>query len=193
MLSAGRDVYGTDLVLYSRGNQSYDTNNRVIPGTKIAGLPDQGAAITVTAGLKGKQPSYEAFMAAYLDPANVASMPDYLKTTLPDGTLVPLYLTDAFETRKSGTVKTMRNGLVSFIEQMTGEKLSPLDAWVRFKALPQFTQERFLRQVYMQELREAGSDQKSSPAKTVSHAMTAITVAMRRSKSCSPARTGRAT
>ncbi len=159
VLAAGRDVYGTDLVLYSRGNQSYDINNRVIPGTKIAGLPDQGAAITVMAGLKGKQPSYDAFMAAYLDPANVGSMPDYLKTTLSDGTLVPLYLTDAFETRNSGNVKTVRNGLVSFVEEMTGEKLSPLDAWARFKALPQFTQERFLRQIYMQELREAGSDQ----------------------------------
>ncbi|MDE5457055.1 filamentous hemagglutinin N-terminal domain-containing protein [Bradyrhizobium sp. CSA112] len=161
VLSAGRDVYGTDLVIYSRGNQSYDANNRVIPGTRIAGLPDQGASITVMAGLKGKQPSYEAFMTAYLDPANVAAMPDYLKTTLPDGTVVPLYLTDAFETRKSGNVKSMRNGLVSFVEEMTGEKLSPLDAWTRFKTLPQFTQERFLRQVYMQELREAGSDQKS--------------------------------
>jgi hypothetical protein len=100
-------------------------------------------------------------MAAYLDPANVAAMPDYLKTTLPDGTVVPLYLTDASETRKSGAVKTVRNGLVSFVEEITGEKLSPLGAWTRFQALPQFTQERFLRQVYMQELREAGADQKT--------------------------------
>ncbi|WP_441276644.1 filamentous hemagglutinin family protein [Tardiphaga sp. 172_B4_N1_3] len=161
VLSAGRDVYGTDLALYSRGNQGYDTNNRVIPGTKVAGLPDEGAAITVMAGLNGKQPSYAAFMAAYLDPANVAAMPDYLKTTLPDGTVVPLYLTDASETRKSGTVKTVRNGLASFVEEITGEKLTPLGAWTRFRTLPQFTQERFLRQVYMQELREAGSDQKS--------------------------------
>ncbi|WKA26114.1 filamentous haemagglutinin family protein [Bradyrhizobium roseum] len=159
VLSAGRDVYGTDFSLYSRGNQGYDTNNRVLPETKIAGLPDQGAAISVMAGLKGKQPSYAAFMAAYLDPANVAAMPDYLKTTLPDGTVVPLYLTDAFETRKSGNVKTVRNGVVSFVEEMTGEKLSPLEAWARFKTLPQLTQERFLRQVYLQELREGGADQ----------------------------------
>ena len=48
------------------------------------------------AGLKGKQPSYDAFMAAYLDPANVGSMPDYLKTTF-DGLVLPLYLSDAFE------------------------------------------------------------------------------------------------
>ncbi|WP_441240899.1 filamentous haemagglutinin family protein [Tardiphaga sp. 768_D3_N2_1] len=161
VLSAGRDVYGTDLALYSRGNKGYGTNNRVIPGTRIAGLPDEGAAITVMAGLNGKQPSYAAFMAAYLDPANVAAMPDYLKTTLADGTVVPLYLTDAAETRKSGSVKTVRDGLVSFVEKITGEKLTPLDAWTRFQALPQFTQQRFLRQVYMQELREAGADQKT--------------------------------
>lgn len=159
VLSAGRDVYGTNLTLYSRGNRRYDANNRVMPLTEIMGLPDEGAAVTVMAGLKGKQPSYEAFLAAYLDPATVAAMPDYLKTTLSDGTVVPLYLTDAFEIRKSGTVKTARIGLVSFIEEMTGEKLSPLDAWTRFKTLPRFTQERFLRQVYMQELRAAGSNQ----------------------------------
>lgn len=161
VLSAGRDVYGTELALYSRGNQNYDTNNRVLPETRIAGLPDQGASISVLAGLKGKQPSYAAFAAAYLDPANVAAMPDYLKTTLADGTVIPIYLTDASETRKSGAVKTVRNGLVSFVEEITGEKLSPLGAWTRFRTLPQFTQERFLRQVYIQELREAGSDQKT--------------------------------
>jgi filamentous hemagglutinin-like outer membrane protein len=160
VLTAGRDVYGADLRLYSAGSRSYDDEtNRPLDNSKILGLPDQGAAITVMAGLRGKQPSYEAFMAAYLDPANVASMPEYLKTTLPGGAVVPLYLTDAFETRKSGSVKMIRNGLASFVEDMTGEKLSPLDAWTRFKTLPQFTQERFLRQVYLQELREAGSDQ----------------------------------
>ena len=111
------------------------------------------------AGLKGKQPSYDAFLAAYLDPANVAAMPDYLKTTLPDGTVLPLYLTDAFETRPSGTVKVVRLASSSFMKEVTGAKLSPLDAWARFQALPQVTQERFVRQVYLQELREAGTDQ----------------------------------
>ena len=53
----------------------------------------------------------------------------------------------------------MRNGLVSFIDEITGEKLSPLDAWAQFQTLPHLAQERFMRQVYMQELREAGIDQ----------------------------------
>lgn len=164
LLSAGRDVYSTDLALLSLGNQNYDSSNRVLPETRIAGLPDQGAAITVMAGLKGKQPSYAAFAAAYLDPANVAAMPDYLKTTLADGTVVPIYLTDAVATRKSGTVKTIRDGLSSFVEEITGEKLTPLDAWARFRTLPHLAQERFLRQVYIQELGEAGKDQKTPGA-----------------------------
>ncbi|WP_324614995.1 filamentous haemagglutinin family protein [Hyphomicrobium album] len=159
VLSAGRDVYGTEMTLFSRGNRSYNASNRPIPGSEIIGLPEQGATITVMAGLNGKQPSYDAFVAAYLDPAKVSAMPDYLKTTLPDGTIVPLYLIDAFEPREKGGQHLTRNGLVSFVKDMTGETLAPLDAWARFQTLPQFTQERFLRQVYMQELREAGIDQ----------------------------------
>jgi Filamentous haemagglutinin family outer membrane protein len=110
------------------------------------------------AGLKGKQPSYDAFLAAYLNPANVANMPNYLKTQLPDGTVVPLYLTDAFEQRPTGPHK-IRTGIASFIEDVTGEKLSPLDAWNRFQSLPMLVRERFVRQAYMQELRAAGDDQ----------------------------------
>lgn len=158
VVSAGRDVYGTTLQLYSTGNRKYDANNRPIPFTEILGLSDQSAAITVMAGLKGKQPSYDAFAATYLDPASVAAMPDHLKTSV-NGQLLPLYLTDAFETRKSGTIKKTRTGLVSFNEDMTGETLSPLEAWARFETLPQMARERFVRQVYMQELREAGIDQ----------------------------------
>ena len=159
VLSAGRDVYGKTLELYSTGNRRYDReSNRPINLTEVVGLPSQGAAITVMAGLKGKQPSYDPFVEAYLDPANVAAMPDYLKTTV-DGKVVPIYLTDAFETRKSGSVHKTRTGLVSFIAEVTGEKLSPLDAWAKFQTLPQVTRERFVRQAYMQELRESGIDQ----------------------------------
>ena len=62
MLSAGRDVYGTTLQLFSAGNRKYDTKtNRPIEFTEVMGLPSQGAAITVMAGLNGKQPSYDAF------------------------------------------------------------------------------------------------------------------------------------
>ncbi|WP_082646490.1 filamentous haemagglutinin family protein [Bradyrhizobium valentinum] len=223
-VSAGRDVYAPELHIMTVGNRAYDKNNRPVDFSQIYGLPDQGASITVTAGLKGKQPSYEAFMAAYLDPANVASMPDYLGLTpveavLPDPTtlkpgvkmssligdsVVPLYLANEYRLVKggydeakliafvasqtgrtlpadqalvayrglpaekqqaflfaSGTWKMTRTGMASFVADVTGETLSPLDAWTRFKTLPQFTQERFLRQVHMQELREAGIDQKS--------------------------------
>ncbi|TWT03885.1 filamentous haemagglutinin family protein [Reyranella sp. CPCC 100927] len=159
VISAGRDVYATGFSIYSRGNQSYDDNNRRIPQTQIKGLPTDGASITVLAGLNGQQPRYHAFAAAYLDPANVNAMPDYLTITGSDGKRLPIYLTDEAEERKNGNTHIVRHGLVSFVREITGETLSPLDAWARFGMLPRLTQERFLRQVYMQELRAAGRDQ----------------------------------
>ncbi|WP_027578949.1 filamentous haemagglutinin family protein [Bradyrhizobium sp. Ai1a-2] len=222
VVSAGRDVYAPELQIFSPGNQQYESNNRAKLGTQILGLPEQGAAITVMAGLKGKLPSYDAFMAAYLDPANIGSMPGYLDLTpgeavLPDPTAlkpgvtmntvignsaVPLYLANEYRLVKggydegklisfvasetgrtltadkaleaykqlpaekqqaflfaSGTWKMTRGGVVGFVADVTGEKLSPLDAWARFQTLPQLTRERFVRQIYMQGLREAGTDQ----------------------------------
>ncbi|UPJ52707.1 filamentous hemagglutinin family protein [Bradyrhizobium sp. 200] len=158
-VSAGRDVYAPELHIMTVGNRAYDTNNRPVNFSQIFGLPDESAAITVMAGLKGNQPSYDAFLAAYLDPSNVAAMPDYLKTTLADGTIVPIYFTDAYELRKSGQSHKIRSGLVSFVKDVTGETLTLQDAWARFQSLPMLTRERFARQVYMQELREAGKDQ----------------------------------
>jgi filamentous hemagglutinin len=81
------------------------------------GLSSQGAAITVMAGRKGKQPTHDAFVDAYLHPANVAAMPDYLKTRV-DGKVVPIYLTDEFETGKGGNLHKTRVGLVSFIAEL---------------------------------------------------------------------------
>lgn len=160
LLTAGRDVYGQDFYIYSTGNRFYDANNRpraldLYPD--LAGLPSTGASIEIIAGLNGKQPDYDAFAAAYLDPAAVTLMPDYLKNTV-GGRMVPLYLTDAYDDDRDG--KQLRFGLVSFVESITGEsRLTPNDAWDKFQTLPQLVRERFLRQVYMQELRAAGRDQ----------------------------------
>ena len=158
VLSAVRDVYGSDLRLYGTGNRRYDDNNRPVADTEVRGLPSGSAAISVLAGLRGRQPAYDAFMAAYLDPANIAAMPLYLRTTAASQEL-PLHFTDAFEPQAKGGSHRTRMGLVSFVREMTGETLAPLDAWERFKTLPPFTQQRFLRQVYMQELQDAGEDQ----------------------------------
>ncbi|TAI64597.1 hypothetical protein CWO89_17955, partial [Bradyrhizobium sp. Leo170] len=156
-LAAGRDVYGADFRIESRGNSEYDGSNRAVETTEVLGLPRDGAAISVMAGLNGKQASYDALAAAYLDPANVASMPDYLKTTV-DGVVLPIYLTDAVGDR-GGVKRTVRDGLVSFVREITGETLAPYAAWARFQAMPALTRQRFLRQVYMQELKAAGDDQ----------------------------------
>ncbi|WP_441242473.1 filamentous haemagglutinin family protein [Tardiphaga sp. 768_D3_N2_1] len=157
VLTAGRDVYGADFSIVTLGNTSYDGSNRPVATGEILGLPRDGAAISVLAGMKGKQASYAALMAAYLDPANVAAMPGYLKAKYQDEVL-PAYWADLYEMRK-GEPHLVRIGLIHFVYDITGAMLSPHDAWTAFQALPSLTQQRFLRQVYMQELRAAGSDQ----------------------------------
>ncbi|RZL66176.1 MAG: filamentous hemagglutinin N-terminal domain-containing protein [Variovorax sp.] len=158
LLAAGRDVYADDMQVKTLGNQLFDGANRAQPNTKVRGLPDQGASITVMAGMNHAA-SYDAFASAYLDPEKVAAMPDYLKTRAADGSLVPIYLTDLAESRKNGQEKTVRRGLVSYMKDMTGETLDPQAAWVRFQTLQPLARQQFLRQVYLLELREAGRDQ----------------------------------
>ncbi len=159
VLAAGRDVYADNLTVETVGNRQFDpATNRPIPGTDVNGLPATGAAITVMAGLD-KAPGYDAFAAAYLDPANVAAMPDYLKAAGDGGAVLPVYLTDGIEVRPGGEEKVVRRGLVSYMRDMTGQTLAPLDAWKRFQDLPRLAREQFLRQVYLLELREAGRDQ----------------------------------
>ncbi|MEZ2298462.1 filamentous haemagglutinin family protein [Variovorax sp. RCC_210] len=158
VLAAGRDLYADNLQVQTLGNQRYDKNNRAQPETQVKGLPTQGATITAMAGLNGAV-GYDAFATAYLDPAKVSAMPEYLKTRGADGSVLPLYLTDQTEVRPGGQEKVVRRGLVSYMQDMTGEKLAPLDAWARFKQLPQLAQQQFVRQVYLLELRDAGRDQ----------------------------------
>ena len=154
LVTAGRDIYADELRITSTGNRTYTTGSGV--ETAVKGLSPYGASIELLAGLHGQQPDYSAVVATYLDPSSIGSMPAYRTTTV-NGQTIPLYLTDAYETR-DGIVKQTRSGLVSFIKDVTGQALSPLDAWAAYQALPVLTQQRFLRQVYMQELREAGRD-----------------------------------
>jgi filamentous hemagglutinin len=154
LLSAGRDVYGVAPGIQSTG---------IAANQVVVGQSTEGASISILAGLKGKQPAYDALIAAYLDPANAASMPDYLKTNV-DGTVLPIYLLSSQETRKSGNIHVLREGVVGFVTRVTGQVLSPLDAWAEFKTLPALTQQRFLREVYIEELREAGNDQNTPNA-----------------------------
>ncbi|MEI2418009.1 filamentous hemagglutinin family protein [Orrella sp. JC864] len=157
MLSAGRDVYAGSLGVTTLGNQRYDDNNRPVPLSQVLGLPEQGAAITVMAGMN-RAPAYEAFADAYLNPQRVASMPGYLTQPV-QGDVLPVYLTDAVQGRPDGQDKTVRRGLVSYVAQVTGQELAPLQAWERFKQLPEPARQQFLRRVFLQELRDAGRDQ----------------------------------
>ncbi|MDC7986977.1 filamentous hemagglutinin family protein [Rhodoplanes sp. TEM] len=158
LLSAGREIYAPVLPIYSTGNRAFDyTTNTPILNSEIKGLPARGASVTLMAGINAAV-GYDAFAAAYLDPTNVSSMASWLTTTV-NGVVVPLYLTDAYETSVGGATHRSRQGLVSFVEEVTGETLSPLDAWARFQTLPALTRQQFIRSVYFQELRAAGRDQ----------------------------------
>ena len=157
LLTAGRDIHAASQVIISQGNESYNTNGP-IKDSPIKGLSEAGASIDMIAGLNGRQPDYAAVSKAYLDPSMVSTMPNYLTTTV-DGRVMPLYLVNDTKALADGTTKLTRVGLVSFIKQTTGETLPPLQAWEKFQSLPALTQQRFLRQIYMQELRMAGRDQ----------------------------------
>lgn len=154
LLSAGRDVYGSAPSIQSTGLAV----NQVVPGQST-----EGASISILAGLKGKQPDYDAFVATYLDPANVAAMPDYLKVNY-QGTVLPIYLLSEVEFRKNGVVHRLHEGVGRFVFRVTGQKLSPLEAWATFKTLPALTQQRFLREIYLDELRDAGNNQNTPDA-----------------------------
>lgn len=158
LLTAGRDIYADTMGVVSTGNLTFLRSTSPAP-VAIKGLSAAGASIELMAGLRGQQPDYAAVAAAYLDPANVGSMPSYLTVAI-NGELRPLYMTELLGVRDGAIVKQLRFGLISFIYDTTGQLLlgSPAELWAAYQALPVLTQQRFLRQVYMQELRAAGRD-----------------------------------
>lgn len=200
LLLAGRDIQGNNLSLYTNANRYWDYVSATPLGEEsnvIKALPAEGAGITLMAGMN-KAASYDAFERAYLNPANVAAMPDYLKTTLADGTVAPLYLSDGVENR-GDLAKLARRGLVSFVEGMLGAdkvasltgtadgKLSPQQAWEQYRQLPPLVREQFLRQVFVYELREGGRDQNGAMGRTV-RSTAATAAAPRPSTRCSAVR-----
>ncbi|WPO40327.1 filamentous haemagglutinin family protein [Tardiphaga sp. 42S5] len=162
LLTAGRDIHAASQVIISQGNESYNASGPV-KDAQVKGLSEAGASIDMIAGLNGRQPDYAAVSKTYLDPSMVSTMPNYLTTTV-DGRILPLYLVNETNALADGRGKLTRTGLVAFIKQTTGETLSPLQAWETFQSLPALTQQRFLRQIYMQELRMAGRDQNERDA-----------------------------
>ncbi|WP_454621111.1 filamentous haemagglutinin family protein [Bradyrhizobium cenepequi] len=60
-----------------------------------------------------------------------------------------------------GNWKATRYGLDSFVADVTGRRPSPGTAWTEFSNLPELTRQRFLRDIYVLELRNAGDDQET--------------------------------
>ena len=160
-LAAGRDVYGKAFEIYSRGNyDGYSGSNRADEMSEVKGLSRAGAAISVMAGLKGKQPSYAAMASTYLNPSLIGDMKAFLilnpdKAGLPDATklkpgdrmtsliegAVPLYLTDEFVLLDGGADPTK---MVAYVARVTGRTLSADEAAAVFRTLTPEKQQQYL-------------------------------------------------
>jgi filamentous hemagglutinin family protein len=82
LAEAGRDVFlGRGGGIETVGNGEKGNGPGIPPTYSNPALPRQGADLLVLAGT-ADDPRYSAFVAAYLDPANLAAMPDYLKVNV---------------------------------------------------------------------------------------------------------------
>jgi filamentous hemagglutinin len=74
------------------------------------------------------------------------------------GRCLPIYLIDLIEMRRGDDTRyALRPGVVR--AEITGENLSPLDAWSRFQSSRRSRSSASLREVYIQELKAAGDNQ----------------------------------
>jgi len=183
MLEAGRDIwfpqsfqatYSGGQGIQTIGNYTqigvFDSTNTEGPftqsgvPTRDGAIPEQGAEIVMMAGMKDGA-DYAAFAAAYLDPANVGSMPEW---RIDAATGLPIYFLTTTEDR-DGTDKIINRGLGGFLAELSGTPLTDEQRanpkahadqwWADFSALPGLTQRRFLNYIFTQELREAGRNQ----------------------------------
>ncbi|MDC7787031.1 filamentous hemagglutinin N-terminal domain-containing protein [Rhodoplanes sp. TEM] len=144
LAEAGRDVFlGRGGGIETVGNGETPPAATAPAGSPVTyrnpDLPREGADLTVLAGT-ADDPRYDAFAAAYLDPANVSAMPSHL---VKDGR--PLYLDD----------------LVAFMRQVTGDAtLSEAAAFSAFQD-PRYAEHRkiLVERVLSAELKAAGRGQ----------------------------------
>ncbi|KGM31173.1 filamentous haemagglutinin family protein, partial [Inquilinus limosus] len=126
-VSAGRNIdLGYGLGILTDGN------------LRTSVLPEQGADITVLAGLGGSQPDRAAFMTRYLDPAHSAELDPYLVG--PGGSLYTAQM-------------------ISYVEGVTGRSgLDAPTAFALFKALAPEQQDPLLQDILFAELRASGRE-----------------------------------
>jgi hypothetical protein len=170
MLEAGRDlgpflnsatatIYGPDAITgasaQTLGGGILSVGNEWNPW-----LPDQGADLTVMFGV-GKGINYAGFEQAYLNPANLATMPDYLFAQVKvdnNAGGVDVSQTVADRTRPIYApllVQWMQqNNPVALLSAFGTTAVTYDQAYAAFATLPGLTQRAFLNQVYFNELRE---------------------------------------
>lgn len=153
--------------------------------------PDEKAAdISVSAGID-RAPAYQAFEDAYLNPATVGAMADYLLLEEGIGKGKPLYLFDREYARAQGAtgdyaVPEARQGLVNYVRKLQG--LEPLKtaeaqaayldtAWRYWQGLSTDQKTPFYRGVLFLETRASGreaTDPDSDRFQTAERGYTAI-------------------
>lgn len=168
---------GTDIWLPSNG--SGITSARVLVqapnASTTTSLPaptewrpeEKAADIAISTGFNQK-PAYDAFEAAYLDPAKAGEMKDFLK----DETGKSLYLFDREYARAEGATGEFatpepREGLVNYVRRLQGlqplttkaEQVAYLDtAWAYWKTMGTDYKTPFYRSVLFLELRTTGRE-----------------------------------
>jgi hypothetical protein len=132
LLQAGRDVVlRQQMGSTNRGGNIYSLGDRTSPTTNAineAFLGDKGADIYLLSGAANGV-DYDAFAAAYLDPAN-----------------------------GRGVVRTYLPELAAYMSVLGYGALSPAELYAAFQALPLVRREIFLDRVFFTELKETGID-----------------------------------
>jgi hypothetical protein len=176
MLEAGRDLgpflnSATSTIYFPSG----------IPATETFGggvlsignewnpwLPTQGAAITVMFGV-GPGVNYDGFRNAYLDPANLSAMPDYLFTQTQEtsdqgGVTVSQTVADRTKPIYGPLLIQwmQQNAPAALLSEFGTTSVSYDQAYTAFASLSELTQRVFLNQIYFNELKE--TDDPSGPS-----------------------------
>ncbi|MTD92716.1 filamentous hemagglutinin N-terminal domain-containing protein [Hyphomicrobium sp. xq] len=140
LVEAGRDIYlGKGLGIQTRGNGESPQLSGGAPTYRNPYLPRKGADLVVMSGT-ADGPRYNDFIAAYLDPANIAAMPGHLVASD-----APIY----------------GDELTAFMRQVTGDAtLSATAAFAAFRD-PRYSDYRkiLIDRILSRELRAAGRGQ----------------------------------
>ncbi|WP_024889655.1 filamentous haemagglutinin family protein [Luteimonas huabeiensis] len=137
-IGAGRSIYQappSDVEGPAANLGVFQSLGAVVPGDTLP-----GAGIVLSAGLGAAGPDLDGFAARYLDPANLADSGRPLAD------------------QPGMVAHTYQDELIDWLEARYGDAGDPDTALARFQALPDEERAIFLRDIYFEELRQAGRE-----------------------------------